>query len=311
MGSVYWSNYEMLSIDENPFPFSTEYLYSSDDLHNLFGGSDSYFYSSWEYNYRQQDDHYQYLQDQSYLYDPIPLMEYYPTTVVGFDPIQDEFLYNDNNGIIGFGVWDEFGLLGYDQPNITTSDHHRVGEKPLSLMCNDNIDRRESNYGDNHDGKGKDIIIKEERKVNNKRPYRSSSVLVISEEKSSSKRLSKEVLSKYYYMPITQAAKELNVGLTLLKKRNGESNNEENDSRYKKYIELLEREKKLVEEVPDVELNEGTKRLRQACFKNNYKKRKMITTTTTTMDYCSTTDLEEEEDDEIKFLLSDSFSSSS
>ncbi|XP_030494733.2 protein RKD2-like [Cannabis sativa] len=206
-------------------------------------------------------------------------------------------------------------------------------------MCNDNIDRRESNYGDNHDGKGKDIIIKEERKVNNKRPYRSSSVLVISEEKSSSKRLSKEVLSKYYYMPITQAAKELNVGLTLLKKRcrelgirrwphrklmslqtliknvqdlrNGESNNEENDSRYKQYIELLEREKKLVEEVPDVELNEGTKRLRQACFKNNYKKRKMITTTTTTMDYCSTTDLEEEEDDEIKFLLSDSFSSSS
>lgn len=31
--------------------------------------------------------------------------------------------------------------------------------------------------------------------------------------------LSREVISQYFYMPITQAAKELNVGLTLLKKR--------------------------------------------------------------------------------------------
>lgn len=31
--------------------------------------------------------------------------------------------------------------------------------------------------------------------------------------------LSREMISQYFYMPITQAAKELNVGLTLLKKR--------------------------------------------------------------------------------------------
>ena len=31
--------------------------------------------------------------------------------------------------------------------------------------------------------------------------------------------LSKETLSQYFYMPITQAAKELDVGLTPLKKR--------------------------------------------------------------------------------------------
>ncbi|KAI3785695.1 hypothetical protein L1987_44819 [Smallanthus sonchifolius] len=31
--------------------------------------------------------------------------------------------------------------------------------------------------------------------------------------------LSRETISQYFYMPITQAAKELNVGLTLLKKR--------------------------------------------------------------------------------------------
>ena len=36
---------------------------------------------------------------------------------------------------------------------------------------------------------------------------------------SSSKMLFKETISQYFYMPITQAAKELNVGLTLLKKR--------------------------------------------------------------------------------------------
>lgn len=34
-----------------------------------------------------------------------------------------------------------------------------------------------------------------------------------------SKMLTKEVVSQYFYMPITQAAKELNVGLTCLKKR--------------------------------------------------------------------------------------------
>ncbi|KAK9107598.1 hypothetical protein Syun_023609 [Stephania yunnanensis] len=36
---------------------------------------------------------------------------------------------------------------------------------------------------------------------------------------SSSSELSRTTLSRYFYMPVTQAAKELNVGLTLLKKR--------------------------------------------------------------------------------------------
>lgn len=40
------------------------------------------------------------------------------------------------------------------------------------------------------------------------------------EEKSNSSRmLSRKTISEYFYMPITQAARELNVGLTLLKKR--------------------------------------------------------------------------------------------
>jgi len=41
-------------------------------------------------------------------------------------------------------------------------------------------------------------------------------------------------------------------------------------------IEKLKKEKKLVEEMPDVELEIHTKRLRQHCFKANYKKRKLI-----------------------------------
>lgn len=42
------------------------------------------------------------------------------------------------------------------------------------------------------------------------------------------------------------------------------------------YIEVLEKEKKLVEEMPDKQLEDHTKRLRQACFKANYKKRRLM-----------------------------------
>lgn len=37
---------------------------------------------------------------------------------------------------------------------------------------------------------------------------------------------------------------------------------------------ILEQEKKLMEEAPDLQFLEDTKRLRQACFKANYKRRK-------------------------------------
>lgn len=39
------------------------------------------------------------------------------------------------------------------------------------------------------------------------------------EKSNSSKMLSRNTISQYFYMPITQAARELKVGLTLLKKR--------------------------------------------------------------------------------------------
>ncbi|KAM5570773.1 protein RKD2-like [Rosa sericea] len=171
---------------------------------------------------------------------------------------------------------------------------------------------------------------------------------------SSSRLLSRETISPYFYMPITQAAKELNIGLTLLKKRCRElgirrwphrkltslqtlirniqelgKEEEENEEKLRNAIELLEREKKLMEEAPDMQLEDNTKRLRQACFKANYKKRKIMGMNL--IDYpphssnFSTIDHDtrggkpvaildnrgDEEDEEIKSLLSDSFSSSS
>ncbi|KAL4383085.1 hypothetical protein GQ457_15G005900 [Hibiscus cannabinus] len=110
--------------------------------------------------------------------------------------------------------------------------------------------------------------------------------------------LSREVISHYFYMPITQAAKELNVGLTLLKKRCRElgirrwphrkltslrtlinniqelEEEEGGGGKVREAVEVLERERKMLEEIPDMEMGYGTKRLRQACFKANYKKRR-------------------------------------
>ncbi|KAM7480025.1 hypothetical protein LguiA_028238 [Lonicera macranthoides] len=111
--------------------------------------------------------------------------------------------------------------------------------------------------------------------------------------------LSRERISNCFYMPITQAAKELNVGLTLLKKRCRElgirrwphrklmslqtliNNVQElvegrDEEKVREAVEILEQEKKVMEDLPDMQLEDKTKRLRQACFKANYKKRKII-----------------------------------
>ncbi|KAL4585195.1 hypothetical protein LXL04_009810 [Taraxacum kok-saghyz] len=112
--------------------------------------------------------------------------------------------------------------------------------------------------------------------------------------------LSREKISKYFYMPITQAAKELNVGITLLKKRCrelgilrwphrklmslqnvinnvqelGKSSCERADVKLREAILILEGERKKMEEIPDLKLEHNTKKLRQAFFKTNYKKRR-------------------------------------
>ncbi|KAK7313718.1 hypothetical protein VNO77_38913 [Canavalia gladiata] len=140
--------------------------------------------------------------------------------------------------------------------------------------------------------------------------------------------LSRKTISKYFYMPITQAARELNVSLTLLKKRCrelgiprwphrklmslqtlinnvqvrshcvncqynetvlyiniptvdlgglqelGKEQRHRKKEKLRNAIETLEKEKKLLEEMPDIDLGDNTKRLRKACFKAHYNKRK-------------------------------------
>ncbi|KAM0916005.1 hypothetical protein ACQ4PT_010447 [Festuca glaucescens] len=107
-----------------------------------------------------------------------------------------------------------------------------------------------------------------------------------------------EELRKYFYMPITKAAREMNVGLTVLKKRCRELgvarwphrkmkslrslilNIQEmrkgamSSAEVQRELEALERYCARMEENPAIELTEQTKKLRQACFKENYKRRR-------------------------------------
>ncbi|KAG5379212.1 hypothetical protein IGI04_027054 [Brassica rapa subsp. trilocularis] len=111
-----------------------------------------------------------------------------------------------------------------------------------------------------------------------KRRERTDGVLV--------KSLSREEIKPYFYMPITKAAKELNVGLTLLKKKSrelgisrwphrklmsiqgiitnlldhlGKTEDERIRSKLTKALKILEREKKMIEEDPNLEFGDETK----------------------------------------------------
>ncbi|XP_049393445.1 protein RKD2-like [Solanum stenotomum] len=200
------------------------------------------------------------------------------------------------------------------------------------LLC-DNINQQEIMANDRvHE----EIIVTEKEKDN------------IREEINSSRMLSRDAISKYFYMPITRAAKELNIGLTLLKKRCRDlgirrwphrklmslqtliKNVKElekvggngMEQKLKDVIKLLEKEKRKMEEIPDMELEEKTKRLRQACFKANYKRRRLMCMpelqasfgsycTTTTPSADDNVAYGEEDDEEIKSLLADCFSNNS
>ncbi|XP_030933461.1 protein RKD4 isoform X2 [Quercus lobata] len=117
------------------------------------------------------------------------------------------------------------------------------------------------------------------------------------EEKGTSSRrkrttlLELDEIQKHFDVPITKAAKEMNVGLTVLKKRCRQLNimrwphrkikslnsliKNVQDLGFKREADILEDQKRLLEILPDTELTEEIKRLRQACFKANYKKKRM------------------------------------
>ncbi|XP_021729167.1 protein RKD4-like [Chenopodium quinoa] len=101
-----------------------------------------------------------------------------------------------------------------------------------------------------------------------------------------------EEIRKYFDLPISKAAKELNVGLTVLKKRCRELNikrwphrkikslealiNSVKEQGMVKMVERLEEDKRKLQFMAEFELTEETKRLRQQCFKANYKKRRAL-----------------------------------
>ncbi|KAL7003626.1 hypothetical protein U1Q18_004777 [Sarracenia purpurea var. burkii] len=110
--------------------------------------------------------------------------------------------------------------------------------------------------------------------------------------RSKSAALELNEIQKYFDVPITKAAKELKVGLTVLKKRCRELNIMRWPHRKIKSlkslihnvkelgltteIEMLEEHRRMVEMLPELELTDRTKKLRQACFKANYKKRRSL-----------------------------------
>ncbi|KAE8650549.1 hypothetical protein Csa_011321 [Cucumis sativus] len=101
-----------------------------------------------------------------------------------------------------------------------------------------------------------------------------------------------EEIKKYYHIPISEAAKEMNVGLTVLKRRCRQLNIMRWPHRkLKSYNSLiqnvkemgltnevkgLEEQKRLLVESPNMDLTHTTKRLRQACFKDKYRKNRRL-----------------------------------
>ncbi|CAJ1975291.1 unnamed protein product [Sphenostylis stenocarpa] len=248
---TFWkSNYE---IDENPF--APTYQFSIYDYCRA-NANDGFH---WPYEFPLQEN---------YL-DAIPFMKcYYPHDILyetlPIEPtplsVQD-YDFSDFQNVLS--AWNE----------IDCSNH-----KPAFSSSNDGESVNE---------------MREEVKGKQRREERISN---------SARMLSRKTVSQYFYMPISQAAKELNVGLTHLKKRcrelgiqrwphrklmslqtliknmqeQGEAVGHENDEKIRTAIEMLEKEKSMVEEMPDLELEDKTRRLRQACFKANYKKRKLM-----------------------------------
>ncbi|KAI4343880.1 hypothetical protein L6164_011177 [Bauhinia variegata] len=247
-----WTSNCEIAKNEDPFPLACHF--PSYDFSGDIG--DGYFAADWTYQFSMQD----------HLYGTFPMIESLPEPyeTLAIEPatsslkVADDDFYAIKNGL---AVWNENDV-------VVDSD------KQTLLLCKN----------------GKEM--EEERKGKRCREERMSGT----------RMLSRKTISEYFYMPITQAAKELNVGLTLLKKRCrelgirrwphrklmslqsliknlqelGKEEGQESEEKIRNAIEILEKEKKLLEEKPDLQLEDYTKRLRQACFKANYKKRKLM-----------------------------------
>ncbi|KAL6912138.1 hypothetical protein ACP4OV_000943 [Aristida adscensionis] len=113
------------------------------------------------------------------------------------------------------------------------------------------------------------------------------------------KELTFEQVSRHFSMPIRQAAQKLGVGLTLLKlqcRRLGiprwphrklkslqtlvnnveELSGEQHGPEVRRVVKSLLQERKMIEKMPGMKLKDGTKVIRQAYFKENFKRRRLM-----------------------------------
>ncbi|KAL9170616.1 hypothetical protein ABFS82_04G157200 [Erythranthe guttata] len=211
-------------------------------------------------------------------------------------PIDHPFSYTD------WGFQDEFGFFQESvvlDPSLSFVDYvPNPTFFPEGFVCNsDSINVGETMFAVGRNEMPLPPMVEADNKKADKRSVEKKDVI----SSNSKSNLTREEVCRYFYMPIAQAAKELNVGVTLLKKRcrelgirrwphrklmslqtliknvqkMGEEDSVEKGKLMRKAIEILEQEKRIMEEIPDMEMENKTKRLRQACFKANYKKRKL------------------------------------
>ncbi|XP_057440123.1 uncharacterized protein LOC130731997 [Lotus japonicus] len=140
--------------------------------------------------------------------------------------------------------------------------------------------------------------MEEEEKVEKMPPLAltlpSSSSSRVSVKKSCSRKLEFAEIKKHFGVKISEAAKNMNVGLTFLKRRCRElkimrwphrklkSLNSLIDNvkelGFENELAKLEKQRRMLEREPGMELNLETMKLRQACFKANYKRRRRCLT---------------------------------
>ncbi|KAI4337981.1 hypothetical protein L6164_016340 [Bauhinia variegata] len=164
-----------------------------------------------------------------------------------------------------------------------------IDQKPLSVNSPAPPHAHCENVADNLDelsmvvASGSSHSCKNEERVEGTRP---------NDRRRRTCSLELDEIRNHFDVPITKAAKQMNVGLSLLKKRCRELNimrwphrkiKSLNSLIYNvkelgltEEVAMLEKHKLLVEKLPDMELSEETKRLRQACFKENYKRRRHL-----------------------------------
>ncbi|KAK9119255.1 hypothetical protein Scep_017348 [Stephania cephalantha] len=275
------SVYESVDIGEDPFLFSTQ-LHPLDFSDVCFGGP-------WDYSPTVEN---------GLALDAKPLMIESSSSVDNFSPTQNQLQ-------VGFcGGWEkEFGEFVKEIDMIDYGLEAEINSKQVVVYGTTNGDH-DSQQGSSttssttdHDLEELMMMKSKSNSCNSSRVKKCRKIDRSVHMGSSSSELSRTTLSRYFYMPITQAAKELNVGLTLLKKRCRElgiprwphrklmslqtliNNVQEmgiEDEKIKDALRLLEEQRRMMEEMPEVDLEEKTKRLRQACFKANYKKRRLM-----------------------------------